>query len=137
MIPANYNANYQVVQGPGVVAILSEQFHDARVIPTTGQPQLPQNLRQLLGDSRGRWDGETLVVETTNFTDRTNFRGSGENLRLIERFTRTGPATMDYEFTLDDAEAFARPWTARIPMNKVGLPLLEYACHEGNYGMAG
>jgi len=86
---------------------------------------------------RGGWEGETLVVETTNFTDRTAFRGSSENLRLIERFTRTGPAALDYEFTVDDPATFARPWTARIPMNKVGLPLLEYACHEGNYGLAG
>jgi hypothetical protein len=90
-----------------------------------------------MGDSRGHWEGETLVVETTNFTDHNPFRGSGENMRLIERFIRTGPTTMEYEFTVNDPDSFTRPWTARMPMNKVSLPLLEYACHEGNYGLAG
>jgi hypothetical protein len=137
MMPANYNANYQIVQSPGIVVVLSEQIHDARVIPTGGQPHLAPNVRQYLGDSRGHWEGVTLVVETMNFTDRTAFRGSGPNMRLIERFTRTGPATMDYEFTVNDPDTFTRPWTARMPMNKVAGPVLEYACHEGNYGLAG
>jgi hypothetical protein len=137
MIPANYNANYQIVQAPGYVALLSEQIHDVRIIPTDGRPHIPQDVRQLLGDSRGHWEGETLVVETTNFTDRTSFRGSGEHMRLIERFTRTGDGTMLYEFTVDDPETFSRSWTARIPMTKAQGPLFEYACHEGNYGLAG
>jgi hypothetical protein len=137
MVPANYNANYQIVQAPGYVALLSEQIHDARVIPTDGRPHVPDNVRQLLGDSRGHWDGNTLVVETANFTDRTGFRGSGEHLHLTERFTRTGAGTMVYEFTVDDPETFTRPWTARIPMTKAAGPLFEYACHEGNYGLAG
>jgi hypothetical protein len=137
MIPANYNANYQIVQGRGYVALLSEQIHDVRIIPTDGRPHIPQDVRQLLGDSRGHWDGNTLVVETTNFTDRTSFRGSGEHMHLTERFTRTGAGTMLYEFTVDDPETFTRPWTARIPMTKAPGPLFEYACHEGNYGLAG
>ena len=137
MMPANYNANYQIVQAPGYVALLSEQIHDVRIIPTDGRPHLPQDVRQLLGDSRGHWDGNTLVVETTNFTDRTSFRGSGEHMHLTERFTRTGADTMTYEFTVDDPETFTRPWTARIPMTRAKGPLFEYACHEGNYGLEG
>jgi hypothetical protein len=137
MLPANYNANYQIVQARGYVALLSEQIHDVRIIPTDGGPHLPPEVRQLLGDPRGRWDGDTLVVETTNFTDRTSFRGSGEHMRLTERFTRTGAATMLYEFTVDDPEMFTRAWSARIPMTKAQGPLFEYACHEGNYGLAG
>jgi hypothetical protein len=137
MMPANYNANYQIVQSRGYVALLSEQIHDTRIIPTDGRPHLPQDVRQLLGDARGHWDGNTLVVETTNFTDRTSFRGSGEHMHLTERFTRTGANTMLYEFTVDDPETFTRPWTARIPMMKSQGPLFEYACHEGNYGLAG
>ncbi len=137
MMPANYNANYQIVQSAGYVALLSEQVHDVRIIPTDGRPHIPQEVRQLLGDARGHWEGNTLVVETTNFTDRTSFRGAGEHMHLTERFTRTGADTMMYEFTVDDPETFTRPWTARIPMTKVPGPLFEYACHEGNYGLAG
>jgi hypothetical protein len=137
MMPANYNANYQIVQATGYVALLSEQIHDVRIIPTDGRPHLPQNVRQLLGDSRGHWDGNTLIVETTNFTDRTSVRGSGEHMHLTERFTRTGADMMTYEFTVDDPETFTRPWTARIPMTRAKGPLFEYACHEGNYGLEG
>jgi len=137
MMPANYNANYQIVQTPGTIALLSEQIHDVRIIPTDGRPHVTQEVRQLLGDSRGHWEGNTLVVDTTNFTDRTSFRGSGANLHLTERFTRTGPETLLYEFTVDDAESFTRAWTARIPMAKVEGPVFEYACNEGNYGLAG
>jgi len=137
MMPANYNANYEIVQSPGYVALLSEQIHDVRIIPTDGRPHIPQDVRQLLGDARGHWDGNTLVVETTNFTDRTSFRGSGEHMHLTERFTRTGANTMLYEFTVDDPETFTKPWTARIPITKAQGRLFEYACHEGNYGLAG
>jgi hypothetical protein len=137
MMPANYNANYQIVQSRGYVALVSEQIHDVRIIPTDGRPHVSSDVRQLLGDARGRWDGNTLVVETTNFTDRTSFRGSSEHMRLTERFTRTGPDTMLYEFTVDDPETFTKPWTARVPMFKADGPLFEYACHEGNYGLAG
>jgi hypothetical protein len=137
MMPANYNANYQIVQSPGYVMILSEQIHDARVIPLDGRPHLPVNIRQWMGDSRGRWEGSTLVVETTNFTDQTNFANSGAGLRLVERFTRTAPDTILYEFHVDDPATFTRPGTAQIPMTKAQGPVFEYACHEGNYGMTG
>jgi hypothetical protein len=90
-----------------------------------------------MGDSRGHWGGNTLVVENTNFTDRTNFRGSGEHMKLIERFTRTGPDSITYEFMVNDPESFTKPWTARIPMAKTAGPLLEYGCNEGNYAMSG
>lgn len=135
MLPGGYNNNYQILQTPGYVVILVEMIHDVRIIPLDGRPHAAQNIRQWLGDSRGRWDGNTLVVETTNFTSKTNFRGSGEALRLTERFTRVDADTINYEFTVDDPASFARPWTAAIPMTKTEGPIFEYACHEGNYGM--
>lgn len=137
MIPGGYNNNYQIVQGPGYVTIVVEMIHDVRTIPTDGRPHLPPNVRQWMGDPRGHWEGNTLVVDTTNFTDKTNFRGSGENLHLVERFTRTGPDQLMYEFTVNDPASFTRPWTVQIPMAKTDGPLFEYACHEGNYGMEG
>lgn len=137
MIPTNYNSNYQIVQSPGYVALLSEQIHDVRVIPTDGRPHIPSDIRLISGDSVGHWDGDTLLVETTNFTDRTAFQDSGEHMKLIERFTRTGPDTLMYEFTVEDPESFAKPWTARYPMTKTNDLIFEYACHEGNYGLAG
>ena len=137
MLPGGYNNNYQIVQGPGYVMILVEMIHDARVIPLDGRPHLPQKVRRWMGDSRGRWQGNALVVETTNFTNKTEYRGSGENLRLIERFTRTSPDQIMYEFTVEDAASFTRPWTAELPMRKVEGPVFEYACHEGNYGLEG
>jgi hypothetical protein len=137
MIPTNYNSNYQIVQSPGYVALLSEQIHDVRVIPTDRRPHVPANVRLISGDSVGHWEGDTLVVETTNFTDQTAFQDSGEHMKLIERFVRTGPDTLMYEFTVDDPESFTRPWTARYPMTKTNDKIFEYACHEGNYGLAG
>ena len=137
MIPTNYNSNYEIVQSPGIVTVLSEQIHDLRIIPTDGRPHLPSSMRLINGDSRGHWEGNTLVVQTTNFTDQTAYENSGEHMRLTERFTRTGPHTLMYEFTVDDPESFTKPWTARYPMTETNLPLLEYACHEGNYGLAG
>jgi len=137
MLPGGYNNNYQIVQGPGYVMIIVEMIHDARIIPTDGRPHLPKHVRQWMGDSRGRWEGTTLVVETTNFTDRTAFRGSGENLRLVERFTRTGPDEILYQFTVEDPASFTRPWSAELPMRRMDEQLYEYACHEGNYGMEG
>jgi hypothetical protein len=137
MLPSFYNNNYQIVQGPGYVMIVVEMIHDTRIIPTDGRPHLPSNIRQWMGDPRGRWEGNTLVVDTTNFTDRTNFRGSGENLHLVERFTRTGPETIMYEFTVDDPSTFTKPWTAQVPMTKTTGPVIEYACNEGNYAMQG
>lgn len=137
MTPANYSANYQIAQGPGWVILVNEMAHDARVIPLDGRPHIPSSIRQWMGDARGHWEASTLVVETTNFTDKTPFRGSGENLRLVERFTRTGPDTLQYEFTVDDPASFGRTWTVRIPTHRADGVMYEFACHEGNYGMEG
>jgi hypothetical protein len=135
MVPSGYNNNYQIVQAPGYVAILIEMIHDVRIIPLDGRPHLPPGIREWMGDSRGHWDGNTLVVDTTNFTDKTHFRGSDRNLHLVERFTRTGPDTILYEFTVDDPTAFTKPWKVQVPFMKTSGPIYEYACHEGNYGM--
>jgi hypothetical protein len=135
MLPAGYNNTYQILQTPEHVAILIEMIHDARIIPLDARPHLPAKIPQWLGDSRGRWEGRTLVVETTNFTDKTNFRGSGATLRVTERFTRADKDTLLYQFTVDDPQSFTRPWSAEIPMKKAEGPLFEYACHEGNYSM--
>jgi hypothetical protein len=137
MMPVGYNSNYQIVQDRGFVAVISEMIHDVRMIPTDGSAHLPSNVRQWLGDPRGHWEGNTLVVDSTNFTDKTNFRGSGENLHLTERFTRTGPESLTYEFTVDDPATFVKPWTVQIPMTRAEGPVLEYACNEGNYAMQG
>jgi hypothetical protein len=135
MTPTNYNANYQIVQSPGVVALLSEQIHDVRIIPTDGRPHVPAGIRMINGDAVGHWEGNTLVVETTNFTDMTPYENSGPNMRLTERFTRTGPEMMMYEWTVYDPETFTKPWSARYPMYKTDDQIFEYACHEGNYGL--
>jgi hypothetical protein len=135
MLPAGYNNNYQILQTPDYVVILIEMIHDARLIPLQPRQHLPENVRQWLGDSLGRWEGKTLVVDTTNFTDKTNFRGSGEHLRVTERFTRVDEDTLLYQFTVDDPESFTRPWSGEIPMKKVAGPIFEYACHEGNLSM--
>jgi hypothetical protein len=135
MLPAGYNNNHRIVQAPGYVVIFSEMMHDARIVPLDSRPHLPGNVRQWFGDSRGRWEGKTLVVETTNFTDKTNFRGSGEGMRLIERFTRLDPDTLLYQFTVDDPRSFVKPWSGEIPMKKAPGPIFEYACHEGNYSL--
>jgi hypothetical protein len=131
-----YNNNMQIVQNPGYVAILNEMYHDVRVIPTDGRPHLPQNMRQWRGDSIGHWEGNTLVVDTTNFTDQTHFRGSSENLHLIERFTRTSKDTVLYQFTVEDPDTWAKPWSAEMVMGPALGVIYEFACHEGNYGLA-
>jgi hypothetical protein len=136
MLPTAYNSNYQIVQGPGYVAILVEMIHDARIIPLDSRPHPGSNIRQWLGDSSGRWDGNTLTVDTTNFTGKTGFRGSGENLHLVERLTLTDPNTIRYEFTADDPATFTRSWKAEIPMRRTQGPIFEYACTEGNYALA-
>ncbi len=135
MLAGAYNNNYQFVQVPGHVMILVEMLHDVRIIPLDGRPQMPQNVRQMMGSSRGRWEGNTLVVETTNFTDKTAFQGASENMRLTERFTRVAEDTIRYQFTVDDPATWARPWTAETPWKKSIGPLFEHACHEGNYGL--
>ena len=135
-LPDLYNNNYLIAQTPGYVVVLMEMIHDARVIPLDGRPHLSREIRQWHGDSRGRWEGNTLVVDTTNFTSQTNFRGSAENLHLIERFTRVDVGTIAYEFTVDDPTTFTRPWTVAMSLNKMDGLLYEYACHEGNDGVA-
>ena len=137
MLPGPYNNNFQLVQTRDAVVIASEMIHDARVVPLDGRPHLPKAIRNWLGDSRGHWDGDTLVIETTNFTSKTAFRGSDENLRLLERFTRVSDDTLMYEFTVDDPTAFTKPWTVSIPLTRLDGQIYEYACHEGNYGMPG
>ena len=145
MLPSFYNnsqfgaltTNYQIVQTPGYVTILMEIIHDARVIPMDGRPHLPPTVRQWFGDPRGHWEGNTLVVDSTNFTSKSKFRGADENLHLIERFTRTDPDTLVYEFIVDDPTVFTKPWRGVIPMAASRGPLYEHACHEGNYGLFG
>jgi hypothetical protein len=135
MLPPAYNANLQIQQGRGYVAILQEEIHDLRIIPLDGPPHLGKNIRQYLGDSRGHWEGNTLVVDTTNFNEQTNFHGSGKNLHVIERFTRLDAETILYRFTVEDPTTWTRPWTAELPMTKIKGPIYEFACHEGNYDM--
>ena len=135
MMPSFYNNNYQIVQNKDYVMILVEMIHDARIIPLDNRPHLPGEVRQWLGNAVGHWEGDTLVVETTNFTDKTSFQNSSKDMKLIERFTRTDPDTLMYEFTVDDPSTYVRPWTTQIPMSKTEGPIWEYACHEGNYAM--
>jgi len=135
MMSTGYNSNLEIVQGPGNVTVMMEMIHDARMIPTDGRPHLPASIRQLLGDSRGHWEGDTLVVDTTNFTDKTSFMGSTENLHVVERFTRIDEDTILYEFTVSDPATWIKSWTAQMPLSKIAGPLFEYACHEGNLGM--
>jgi hypothetical protein len=133
MIPgANEGNLLQIVQGPGYVTLLHEIDHSTRVIPTDGRPHLPQNIRLWQGDSVGHWEGNTLVVDTTNFTNLTAFRGSSDNLHLVERFTRASDDTLIYQFTVEDPTTWAKPWTAEVPWTKTTGPVYEYACHEGN-----
>ena len=136
MLNAGYNSNYQIVQGPGYVMILVEMIHDARIIPLDGRPQPSEKARQWMGMSRGRWEGDTLVVETTNFNGKNPFRGSSEHMRVTERFTRVADDTILYRFTVEDEATWARPWAAEMPMKKTVGPIFEHACHEGNYGLA-
>lgn len=136
MMPVGYNANLDILQGAGYVIVRNEMIHSARLIPTDGaHPHLSAKIRNWNGDSRGHWDGNTLVVETTNFNDRTRFRNSTTALKVTERFTRTDAETIDYQFTVEDPNTWTRPWTASVPMRKVPGPIYEYACHEGNYGL--
>ena len=139
MTGRGYNSNYQIVQAPGFVVINMEMMHDARIVPLDGRPHSPSNIRSYVGDSRGRWEGDTLVVETTNLKagGRAISASTGENLRLIERFSRPNAETLRYEFTVDDPTTWTEPWTAAIymrPAPGTGL-MYEFACHEGNYAL--
>jgi len=135
MMGGAYNNNYQIVQIPGYVMILVEMIHDVRIIPLDGRPHLPGAVRQWTGSYRGRWEGDTLVVESRNFNGKNPFQGSSENLRLTERFTRVDENTLRYQFTVDDPSTWTRPWSAEVPWAKTIGPLFEHACHEGNYGL--
>jgi hypothetical protein len=137
-LPTGYNNTYQIFQTPGLVVILDENIHDVRSIAVDGRPQPGPNIRHWNGVSRGRWEGDTLVVETTNYHLRTTFRfpGAPETMRATERFTRAADDRIDYRFTIDDPGTYTRPWTASLPM--LGMPdyvIFEYACHEGNYSI--
>ncbi len=134
---AAYSSVYQIVQSPSHVVFSMETIHDARVIALDGRAHLPRAIPQWLGDSRGRWDGDTLVVETKGFSPKSNFQGSSSGLHLVERFTRVAEDTLQYDATMTDPTTWTRPWTARILFKRTNDPLLEYACHEGNIGMAG
>lgn len=136
-IRAGYNSYFQFVQTPDHLAILKELIHDVRVIPIDGQPHLDGRIRQWMGDSRARWEGDTLVVETTNYSKKSNFMGSAEHFRLEERFTRVGPDTLNWELTFSDPTHWTRPWTALIALKKTDDPVFEFACHEGNIAMEG
>ena len=135
MLPAFYNNHVQIVQTADYVMIESEMIHDARVIPLDGRPHLPAAIRQWKGDSIGRWEGDTLVVDTTNFTDRTMFRGSGTMLHVVERFTLSGADMLTYQFTIDDPASFVRSWSAELVVSKTDGRMFEYSCHEANYSM--
>ena len=136
-LPGGYNQNLQILQTAEHVVILYEMMREARVIPLDGRPHLPAGVQLWHGDSRGRWEGDTLVVETTNFSPKNDFRGAGAGLRLVESFTRVDADTIDHQVTISDPTTFTRAWTAAIPLRRTEAPMYEYACHEGNYGMEG
>ena len=135
--PQGAVADYQIVQTPQYVGIFQEQMHEIRIIPLDGRPHLNQAIHQWLGDSRGHWEGTTLVVETTNFSAKAPFRGASPTMHLTERFARGDEDTVDYQFTVDDPTTWTRSWTAAIPWLRINEVIYECACHEGNYGMVG
>ena len=137
--PTAYNNNYQIFQTPDAVAIVQEHIHDVRFIPIDGRPHIPESVRQYAGDSRGRWEGDTLIVETTHFNEHAFIRNFNTNLsqalHVIERFRRVDEDTIDYEFTVTDLNTWTRPWSGSLPLSTSDGPMFEYACHEGNYGL--
>lgn len=144
MMPGFYNHNYNILQTSDYVVIQVEMIHDTRIIPLDGRSHISPTIRQWLGNSRGHWEGDTLVVETTNFTEKAREQrvemlnvvfGVSEHMRLVERFTRVDTDTIDYQFTVVDPTTYTKPWTAAIPMTAIEGPLFEYACHEGNYAL--
>ncbi len=145
MVPPTYNANFQIVQTRDHVVIRHEMMHDVRIVPLDGRPHPNRRVQMLAGDARGHWDGDTLVVDTTNFTNYTNFRGSPQSTRqdifatdtlhVVERFTRVDAGTIRYEFTVEDPSVWTRPWSGEMPLRGFEGPIYEYACHEGNYGL--
>jgi hypothetical protein len=137
MIPSAYNNNMQLVQTRDHVVILNEMIHSARIVPLDGRAHAPANIRSLTGDSVGHWDGDTLVVDTTNFSQEAGFRGASSKMHLVERFTRVDKDTLRYEFTVDDPSTWTAKWSASIPMARTDELIYEYACHESNYGLEG
>jgi len=137
MTPGGYNQNVQLFQTPDHVVLLNEMVHSSRVIPLDGREHISDNVRQWMGDSRGHWEGNTLVVETTNFLRETSFRNgvTTSDLKLVEKFTRTDAGTLLYDVAVEDPNTWSRPWSYRIPMRANDMPIFEYACHEGNYGL--
>jgi hypothetical protein len=147
MLPRAYNNNAEIVQAPGYVAILLEEIHEMRLIPLSGRPHLPSSVTQWNGDSRGRWEADTLVVDTTNIASKvsalqpwsafSSVSGSGDRLHVVERFTRQNSKTISYRMTIDDPQMYTKPWTVAFPLAKSDKNIYEYACHEGNYAMVG
>ncbi|HWV94779.1 MAG TPA: hypothetical protein VNZ24_10690, partial [Vicinamibacterales bacterium] len=133
----SYGNIVRIIQSPGFVVITHEMIHETRIIPVDGRPHVSQGIRQYLGDPRGHWEGDTLVVEVTNFSDKTDFRGSRETLRLVERFSRVDANSINYTVTIDDSSTFTKPWTIGVPLQSDNeqTEIFEYACHEGNYAM--
>jgi hypothetical protein len=134
---AGYNSYFEIVQGAGYVAIMQEMIHDVRIVPTDGRPHVSKDVKLWNGDSRGRWEGDTLVVDTTNYSRAGAIRGASENLHLIERFTRVAPDTIEYSITFDDATIWTKPWTAMLRLKRTKDKIYEYACHEGNHSIVG
>jgi hypothetical protein len=137
MVPSAYNNNMQLVQTGRHVMILNEMIHSARIVDLSGRPHMPKSMRFLTGDSIGRWEGDTLVVDTTNFSKERAFRGASANMHLVERFTRVDRDTLRYEFTVDDPSVWTKSWTVSMPMALSNELMFEYACHEGNYALEG
>jgi hypothetical protein len=133
ILPTGYNSNLQIVQAPGTFVIQPEMMPVARVVPLDGRPAIGAALRAYRGDSRGRWEGDTMVIETGNYSDKTAWRGSSQNLKVVERLTMTSSKTIRYQFTVEDTSTWTRPWSGEYEMTRINGPLFEYACHEGNY----
>ena len=137
LTPGGYNQNMQIFQTKDFIALHTEMVHTVRIVPLDGRPRLNENIRQWSGDARGRWEGDTLVVESSNFNDERRWRNSSKSLKLVERFKRIDAETLEYTYTVSDPETWTKPWTAQIPLRIASEPLFEYACHEGNYSMEG
>jgi hypothetical protein len=135
--PSAYNNNIQITQTKDYVVVMTEMVHDSRIVPLDGRKHLPASVRPWMGDSRGRWEGDTLVIETTNFSEKNLYRNATPNLKLVERFSRLDADTLIYEFILNDPATWTAPWTGRVPLEKLDGVIYEYACHEGNLGMEG
>ena len=142
-LPGGYNNNFEIIQTPGYVTIVQEMIHETRIIPLDGRPHADKNIRLWMGDSRGHWEGDTLVVDTANYNDKIISNSfnccpeAGANLHVVERFRRVDANTIDYRYTVDDPATYTRPWTAAVPMTTIDEPMFEYACHEGNHAMVG